>query len=107
MDAPLDVTEKKKRGRPRSGKVLFQKRVPPEVAAKLKAFLESGCQAGGDDRRVPALLDDIDRLDKRVKDLEERLQKVARMTDDEKCAIWIRKYDDLAASLQKNEFDQT
>lgn len=43
--------------------------------------------------QVKAAGDTIAVLDGRIKDLDAKLQRTARMTDDEKCRAWIAKYD--------------
>jgi hypothetical protein len=45
--------------------------------------------------QVKALLEDNDRLSKEVATVEHRLSRVARLTDNEKLILWIRKYDEL------------
>jgi hypothetical protein len=45
--------------------------------------------------QMKLLLDDNDRLSKEVATLEHRLSRVARLTEDEKLRLWIRKYDEL------------
>ncbi len=45
--------------------------------------------------QIKALLEDNDRLSKELATVEHRLQRVARLTDNEKLILWIRKYDDL------------
>jgi hypothetical protein len=76
------------------GKVLVNYVVPLDKACEKAVEPE---KANGD---VKMLLDDIERLEREKTALGERLDRVSRMGDDEKLAIWIRKYDQLLASIR-------
>lgn len=70
----------------------------PKEINELKAALEErGCQ-------IRALLEDIESKDQIVKNQEEKIQKIARLTDNEKLILWIRKYDQLEAAFKELQF---
>jgi hypothetical protein len=129
------VVTEKKRGRPRTGKVLFAKRVPASMIPELMAVVSGGLAVADATASVvpeaavmspsgPRTSCDCERLrkenaelvasnkilmamsapdsdkDAKMADLEELLQKTARMTDDAKCQAWIRKYDALLAEFR-------
>jgi hypothetical protein len=108
-------------------KVVFPKRVPVELLPRLLAIVagaEGELAAKGyvvsvvpkvSDSEHEKLKREVEELrasnkilvamsspdaekDVKIADLEDRLQKTARMTDDQKCRAWIRKYDDLKAA---------
>ncbi len=104
-------------GRPKGpDKVVYKRNVGPEMVKRLDEFLK---RSTSDDpepvksgirpyhepmpdeekdelkRQIKALLEDNDRLTKEVATIEHRLSRVARLTDNEKLILWIRKYDDL------------
>lgn len=53
---------------------------------------------------ILTLLNDIERLEGEKKALEEKVQKVARLTDSEKLILFIRKYDQLKAQYDEIKF---
>ena len=77
------------------------------VMAENPVKAKEGASNGPSGPQIKALLDDVERLTREVEDLRGRLERCSRATDDEKCRWWIRKYDELKASMKKNEFDQT
>ncbi len=164
----LNETEKKPRGRPKLGNVLFAKRVTPDLYDQLMEFVSdpvrvsdvikksvhgptpvtmaqspihngvarkpqedehaasilvscwrnmnaSGAAVSPEDMvnslkgvslgNVKALLDDVEAKDKEIEVLKGRIDRLARMTEDERCARWIQKYDEVAAKLKKLESD--
>lgn len=56
--------------------------------------------------QIKALLDDIDRLEKEKLEIEARLERCSRASDDEKTLRWIQKYDELKSFMVKGEFEQ-
>ncbi len=126
----MDSANSKKRGRPATGRVrdavLFM-RVPAGIKEELKVRLRGVLTSSDVDRlcksaagvqnaptgqetasnaNVMALLEDVDRLEKEKALLEEKIQKVARMSESELVQAWVHKYDKLVASMKKGEFDQ-
>jgi ABC-type transporter Mla subunit MlaD len=106
MDTAKPVTEKKGRGRPKLGNVLFARRVPPsKIPALLKALKEDVAPKTD---QVVALLEDVDRLTKEVAELKDRLERCARATDDQKAIYWKdRALKAEATHASRSEFDQT
>lgn len=105
---------KSKRGRPATGRakdgVLFL-RLPKSEVQKVKEFVSeflNGAKpkevlSGKED--VSEFLESNDRLVKEVADLKSKIDKISRMTDDERLARWIQKHDDLAAYISKFQSD--
>ncbi len=100
-------------GRPKGpDKVVFKRNVEPQLVAQLDALIKgdskpkeayeirdevkvSSTEVEGFKSQIKALLEDNDRLAKELATVEHRLQRVARLTDNEKLILWIRKYDEL------------
>jgi hypothetical protein len=55
---------------------------------------------------VLALLNDVERLEREKRELEEKVQRVARLTDNEKLILWIRKYEALVAKVKAKYPDE-
>lgn len=109
-------------GRPKGpDKVVFKRNVEPQMVAQLDALIKGDSKPKeayviGDEVKVSspesnvlkdqikALLEDIESKDQIIKSLEEKIQKVARLTNDEKLILWIRKYDGLAAAFKELQF---
>ncbi len=108
------ASSSKPAGRPKGPeKVMFRKRVTKEELKKLEDAFDKVVPAsiGADPTggpslatqnevnelkaQIKALLEDNDRLSKEVATVEHRLSRVARLTDNEKLILWIRKYDEL------------
>lgn len=100
-------------GRPKGpDKVVFKRNVEPQLVAQLDALINGDpkakeeyveARAREDTHKVPndlkdqikALLDDNEKLSAIIQGLETKVQRVARLTDNEKLILWIRKYDEL------------
>lgn len=109
-------------GRPKGpDKVVFKRNVEPALVSQLDALIKGDpkakeeyleARAGEATHKVPndvkdqikALLEDIESKDQIIKSLEEKIQKIARLTNDEKLILWIRKYDGLAAAFKELQF---
>lgn len=109
-------------GRPKGpDKVVFKRNVEPAMVAQLDALIKGQSEAkeaymeakaSEDPSKVPnavkdqikALLEDIESKEQIIKSLEEKVQKVARLTDNEKLILWIRKYDQLEAAFKELQF---
>lgn len=113
----LSETVKRGRGRPRTGKVLFAKRVTPEMAERLRVLLAGGVAAAvvqpvvapsvEDKAKVEALLNNVVTLEAEVVDLKARLERCAMATDDQKALYWRMRALKAEGSVVKGEFDQT
>lgn len=108
MDTTKAVTEKKGRGRPKLGNVLFARRVSPsKIPALLRVLAEDAVPK---QEQVVVLLEDVDRLTNEVADLSSRLERCARATDDQKAIYWKNRalLAELAeGSQKKSDYDQT
>lgn len=114
---PLSETEKRGRGRPKTGKVLFAKRVSPEMAARLTGLISKDrvpdaapvavVQPKVDTSQVRALLDDVEKKEAEIADLKARLERCAMATDDQKATYWMRRALKAEGAVKKGEFDQT
>ena len=107
-------------GRPKGPeKVVYKRNVSPDMVKRMDEFLKrstsddpepatpvhhgdpSGVILSGQSaldelkKQLAMVLEDNDRLSKEVATIEHRLSRVARLTDNEKLILWIRKYDDL------------
>lgn len=113
-------------GRPKGpDKVVFKRNVPAEMVAQLDAIIKGGANADSKPKeayiigevgkessgelnevkgQLKMVLEDNEKLSKEIEMLEEKIQKVARLTDNEKLALFIRKYDDLKLAYQALEF---
>lgn len=110
-----------KPGRPKGpDKVLFRARVLPETAKILHGIVYDGAPYNVAEKVVPeppapiqpsgdikALLEDIESLTRKVAGLEEKIQRVARLTDNEKLLLWIKKYDTLVAKVKAKYPDES
>jgi len=74
-----------------------------EIASLKRQLAEAQTKApvASDASQVAALLADVERLTEENATLQRRLERCARMTDDEKCKRWMQKYEDLYAEFQR------
>lgn len=106
-------------GRPKGpDKVVFKRNVEPQLVAQLDALIKGDSKPkeayeikdvskeGSNEvedlkRQLNALLEDNEKLTTLVANQEAKIQKVARLTDNEKLILWIRKYDELKQVYDK------
>ncbi len=109
-------------GRPKGpDKVVFKRNVDPALVASLDALIKgdskpkeayeirdevkvSSPELNVSKDQIKALLEDVESKEQIIKSLEEKIQRIARLTDSEKLILWIRKYDELAAAFKELQF---
>ncbi len=112
-----------KRGRPALGKVVYKRRVSPDMVERLDSFLEwpdsdakpeSKMVHVGADRMLSeyktqnrALLEDVDRLTKELEEEKAKVKRALELDLDEKGKLGWRSYFKLKEGGGKSEFDQS
>ena len=110
-------------GRPKGPeKVVYKRNVEPSMVPTLDAIVKGGqigdskpkeaYKIGEEDKepseeikaQIKALLEDVEAKEQTIKNQEEKIQRIARLTDNEKLILWIRKYDQLEAAFKELQF---
>lgn len=109
-------------GRPKGpDKVVYKRNVDPALVTQLDAIVkgiskppeayeikdpveDSSSESKELKSQIKALLEDVERLTALTVNQESKIQRIARLTDNEKLILWIRKYEDLEKAFKELQF---